>query len=976
MSLASFCQSTVEHYLIPNGSLDEAQQGFVRAPGLWGLGPVVDAHHVFKSFWQQSLTFELVHVISCFVTLPTPANNGFQVEGDSYHYHDFIFRVSQRSILLLSVENNAAKKTIPRGCRAGLIPTWDDECQQLYDHFIRAAPGAEANERAATLTKALDEKRRNRWETSTENIDFSHSSRIAWQSFNRLTGRAKKTQPCPVSANAIASKLIANGRHTNVDKQVSRDVNAEIARLRASATPVLGSLSEPFSAEETTAAVKLIKSGKAQGPDKIAPEFITHCGSHMLTWLRVFFSQCMSTLRLPKIWRRSEIIAILKPKKPADDAKSYRPISLLCVPLKLLERLLLTRLNPVIDPQLPPQQAGFRHGRSTTDQVTLLTDDIEAGFEAKQKVGVVLVDLTAAYDTVWLRGLHLKLLRMVPDVHMVSFVMELLTNRSFKLKTSDGQVSRLRRLRNGVPQGSTLSPTLFNIYISDIPQTTSMQYGYADDLALLAADDSWEKVEETLNHDMQAITNYLQKWRLILSTAKTTSTAFHLNNRDSQRQLAVSVNGTMLPNCEHPVYLGVTLDRTLTYKHHIEALRRKVNVRNGLLRCLAGSTWGAYTSTLRTGALALVYSAAEYASPVWSRSAHTGKLDVSLNDSMRIITGCMRPTETTFLPVLAGIVPPDIRRESQVARLTKMAMDNPSHLLHDRVSVAVTYANEHEQRLKSRRPFSRHAAHLVANNYDPSKAWNDRIHDGPPFIRSACPPPSPSLPPGADLPRKQWVRLNRLRSGTARVGETLQLWGMQEAASCPCGHPTQTVEHVVTDCALLKSPGGLAALRCPNAKTRSWLSELPIELWWTLNFDFLIILLMFDKRYSVSALLVLNVYKMAFWLSTDNTIKFQSYFFYTEQVAMYHWICNQFLILYHLFFSSKLRFITYNKSKVLHKYMYNKCQNLSLSHNTIKRSYVPYVFIEDYIRDCKQKLQSCNMYTRDRNMKGHLMILW
>ena len=88
----------------------------------------------------------------------------------------------------------------------------------------------------------------------------------------------------------------------------------------------------------------------------------------------------------------------------------------------------------------------------------------------------------------------------------------------------------------------------------------------------------------------------------------------------------------------------------------------------------------------------------------------------------------------------------------------------------------------------------------------------------------------PVLPPGADLPRKQWVRLNRLRSGTARVGETLQLWGMQEAASCPCGHPTQTVEHVVTDCVLLKSPGDLTALCCPNAETRSWLSELPIEL--------------------------------------------------------------------------------------------------------------------------------------------------
>ena len=72
-----------------------------------------------------------------------------------------------------------------------------------------------------------------------------------------------------------------------------------------------------------------------------------------------------------------------------------------------------------------------------------------------------------------------------------------------------------------------------------------------------------------------------------------------------------------------------------------------------------------------------------------------------------------------------------------------MAMDNPSHLLHDSVSVAVTYANVHEQRLKSRRPFSRHAAHLVANNYDPPKAWNDRNDAGPPFIRSACPPAQP-----------------------------------------------------------------------------------------------------------------------------------------------------------------------------------------------------------------------------------------
>ena len=120
--------------------------------------------------------------------------------------------------------------------------------------------------------------------------------------------------------------------------------------------------------------------------------------------------------------------------------------------------------------------------------------------------------------------------------------------------------------------------------------------------------------------------------------------------------------------------------------------------------------------TLRTGALALVYSAAEYASPAWCRSTHTRKLDVALNNTMRIITGCMRPTETTFLPVVAGITPPDIRREACVARITATAKNNSDHLLHHKVT-AVDAACP--QRLVSHRPFSRHAAQLCNDNYDP-----------------------------------------------------------------------------------------------------------------------------------------------------------------------------------------------------------------------------------------------------------------
>ena len=131
-------------------------------------------------------------------------------------------------------------------------------------------------------------------------------------------------------------------------------------------------------------------------------------------------------MKVPKIWRQALVIAIPKPKKPLNDPQSYRPISLLCTPFKLLERLILQRIDPLVDPKLPKTQAGFRRGKSTVDQVGLLTGRIEKAFQRQQNTGLILVDLTAAYDTVWRIGLHLKLLKLIPNPHLVKFIMETL----------------------------------------------------------------------------------------------------------------------------------------------------------------------------------------------------------------------------------------------------------------------------------------------------------------------------------------------------------------------------------------------------------------------------------------------------------------------------------------------------------------------------------------------------------------------
>ena len=149
-----------------------------------------------------------------------------------------------------------------------------------------------------------------------------------------------------------------------------------------------------FSPREFAAGLQHVKPGKAPGPDSICPELIIHAGTALKSWLRGFLSSCLRQLKIPKVWRRALVVEIPKPKKPVENPKSYRPNSLLCVLHKILVRLIYARIKAIVDPLLPGEQAGFRLGKSTVNQVVLLTQNIEDSFEAKRKVGAVFVDLT------------------------------------------------------------------------------------------------------------------------------------------------------------------------------------------------------------------------------------------------------------------------------------------------------------------------------------------------------------------------------------------------------------------------------------------------------------------------------------------------------------------------------------------------------------------------------------------------------
>ena len=166
-------------------------------------------------------------------------------------------------------------------------------------------------------------------------------------------------------------------------------VSQEVSNLWRATTPDAVNISDNFSQREFAAGLQHLKPNKAPGPDSICSELILHAGAALKSWLREFLSSCLLRLKIPKIWRRALVVAIPKPAKPVGDPKSYRPISLLCVPYKILERLIYARVEPLMQPP--------------------------------------------AYDTVWHCNLTCKLLRLHPDKHMVRMIMELVRNQTSPL---------------------------------------------------------------------------------------------------------------------------------------------------------------------------------------------------------------------------------------------------------------------------------------------------------------------------------------------------------------------------------------------------------------------------------------------------------------------------------------------------------------------------------------------------------------
>jgi len=178
----------------------------------------------------------------------------------------------------------------------------------------------------------------------------------------------------------------------------------------------------------------------------------------------------------PHPWKRATVIPIPKPNKPPTDPNSYRPISLLSIVGKLLERIIASQLTAYVNQQhlLPHEQFGFRKKHSTVSQLARISHYISNDYNLHKHTGMVSLDIEKAYDTVWIYGLLYKLISLKLPTYLIFILRAFLEGRSFTVRLNNA-FSTPKNTPSVLPQGAVLSTTLFAIYISDMPHSPNTQ---------------------------------------------------------------------------------------------------------------------------------------------------------------------------------------------------------------------------------------------------------------------------------------------------------------------------------------------------------------------------------------------------------------------------------------------------------------------------------------------------------------------
>ena len=285
-------------------------------------------------------------------------------------------------------------------------------------------------------------------------------------------------------------------------------------------------LTAPITLPEVKVNISRLKR-KAPGASRIGREAMKHLPNSVLTAVVSLYNACLALGYFPTALKHGLIILILKPGKDPTDPSSYRPISLLEILAKIFEGIINTRLRDHLEDNnlLPTNQFGFREHRSTADVTNIMTSFVANNYDRKLKTVVVTKDVQKAFDTVWHAGLKYKICNNfdLPDI-TIKLLCSFLDDRSCKIMFR-GQKSEMIKPAAGDPQGAKLSPTLYIMYIADMPSPVhpgnALTLVYADDCTHITRAQALNTAIRRMNIELDVVARWERRWRIQTNPNKT-----------------------------------------------------------------------------------------------------------------------------------------------------------------------------------------------------------------------------------------------------------------------------------------------------------------------------------------------------------------------------------------------------------------------------------------------------------------------
>lgn len=397
----------------------------------------------------------------------------------------------------------------------------------------------------------------------------------------------------------------------------------------------------------------------APGGDNITSSLLKHLDKFTHRHIIDSLNNLINENRLPQNWKNGIIVPIPKSGKNNDELQNYRPITLLPVLSKLFEHIVKTRLKDITDKHVPKFQFGFKPKQSTIHPLFILTNNIQTAHLKNEHSAALFMDINKAFDSVWHAGLLYKLHKLKTPDYLLHIIKNLITDRTLQIRLNDTLSSSFPQ-EQGLPQGSPLSPILYNIYCHDIYQQdhTNPDYidlssyilQYADDTVLVTHDKNRHKTINKLQQLLDTTMKWFYKWRLTPNPKKNQLLLPY--HRVQNNSPTVTTDGNTTRPTRTVKYLGIILDDKLKFHDHIQDRKTEIIRRTKHFRGLTFKNHGINTKTASHIYKTICRPILEYGHAILANTQQKTrqKLQTTERIALRLITKIRHPKNPLHNP--------------------------------------------------------------------------------------------------------------------------------------------------------------------------------------------------------------------------------------------------------------------------------------------------------------------------------------